>query len=468
MSIAERRRKIHFVGIGGIGMSGLAEILLELGNEVSGSDLAGSDIVERLKSKGARIQKGHDGAIVESQRPDVVVFSTAVSKENAELAAARRLGVPVIRRAEMLSEIMRLKRGIAIAGSHGKTTTTGLTSLVLKKAGLNPTVVIGGRFDAIGSNAALGLGAWMVAEADESDGSFLKLSPELSVVTNIDPEHLDHWGSFDRVVQGFEEFLDRLPFYGRAFLNSDCPNLRKMRGRLGKPALWYGTDPVGQPDFRIEVVEDTATPLFRVIESASGSTWLEARLSVPGLHNVSNATAAALVGRELGLEPATIASALADFRGVARRFERKGEWRGHAIIEDYAHHPTEIRATLAASGRAFPGLRPVVVFQPHRFSRTRDMWQEFQACFEPAEHVLTLPIYAASEIREPWVANFDGSSFAAHLTGVVAHPCATQDEVVSALKRLESEGRLAKGAPIFVMGAGDVSKLAPRLASGET
>jgi UDP-N-acetylmuramate--alanine ligase len=472
MSILERTRKVHFIGVGGVGMSGIAELLLGLGHKVTGSDLSdASESVTRLRSLGATVQKGHDAKILETHAPDVVVYSTAVAKDNPELVYARARRVPIIRRAEMLAEIMRLKRGLAVAGSHGKTTTTGMVSLVLKRAGLEPTVAVGGRFDALGSNAALGQGAWMVAEADESDGSFLRLAPEIAIVTNVDPEHLDHWGTFEKVLEGFAEFLDRLPFYGRAVLCSDCPNLRLLAERLQKPALWYGFEAAHGPDVLVELLEEGAHPRFRLHrlsrEGGQRKPWIEVRLSVPGRHNVLNATAAALAASELGIADDKISSALGEFTGVARRFEKRGEWKGHPVIEDYAHHPTEIRATLAAARAVFPSTPPIVLFQPHRYTRTRDQWREFSACFEGAGEVLTLPIYAASEPREAWAEALDGAGFAANVQGPPALACASQDALLAALADGAVSGRWKAGAPVLVLGAGDISKIIPRLLAGK-
>ncbi|MEO5667903.1 MAG: UDP-N-acetylmuramate--L-alanine ligase, partial [Bdellovibrionota bacterium] len=335
MSLVARTRRVHFVGIGGVGMSGLAEILCRSGHFVSGSDQSASDTVEALRKLGAHIQIGHGEEIVVKSKPDVVVYSTAVSHENPELRYARRERIPIIRRAEMLAELMRLRRGIAIAGSHGKTTTTGLVALILQEAGLDPAVVIGGRFDAIGANATWGQGQWLVAEADESDGSFLRLSPELAVVTNIDREHLNHYGTFEKTIEAFEEFLDRLPFYGRAVLCSDCDITRKINTTLQKPSWTYGFDVNHKPDFWIELIENSAHPRFRIhrysgsrAENEEGkyTLWLEVTLSVPGVHNVLNATAAAIVARELETKDAVILKALEKFKGVRRRFDLRGQW----------------------------------------------------------------------------------------------------------------------------------------------
>jgi len=475
MSLVARTRRVHFVGIGGVGMSGLAEILCRSGHFVSGSDQSASDTVESLRKLGAQIQIGHGEEIVVKSKPDVVVYSTAVSHENPELAYARRQKIPIIRRAEMLAELMRLRRGIAIAGSHGKTTTTGLVSLILQEAGLDPAVVIGGRFDAIGANATWGQGQWLVAEADESDGSFLRLAPELAVVTNIDREHLNHYGTFEKTLEAFEEFLDRLPFYGRAVVCSDCDNLRKMLSHLNKPIWTYGFEKAHKPDYWVELLENTAHPRF-VIHRFSGSRaegeegkytlWLEVRLSVPGAHNVLNASAAAIVARELETKDAVILAALAKFKGVRRRFDLRGTWAGGNLIEDYAHHPTEIRATLSACRAAYK-LAPLVIFQPHRFTRTRELWDEFGKCFELAERVWTLPIYAASEPREVWTADFDGVYFARNVQGVEAD-FSPDFETLRASVLEWHKAAVAKDPaeaqrPLLVLGAGDVYKVIPLL-----
>lgn len=465
MSLTSRPRKIHFVGIGGIGMSGLAELSLKLGHSVSGSDLGESESVQRLKRLGASVQVGHSAEILQAQRPDVLVYSTAVPASNPELTYARSHKIPIIRRAEMLAELMRLRRGIAIAGSHGKTTTTGLVSLLLKASGLDPTVVIGGRFDAIGSNAAWGDGQWMVAEADESDGSFLRLSPELAVVTNIDREHLDHYKNFASVTDAFSEFIDRVPFYGRVILCLDCEHVRSLTENLRKPITSYGFERKWEPDFLVRVTHEGAFPTFEILSKSSSYTevWLKTQLSVPGRHNVLNATAAALIAHEVGAPLEKISLALRDFKGVQRRFQLRGEWQGHPVIEDYAHHPTEIRATLEAARSVYPQNEALVIFQPHRFTRTRDQWSDFAHCFVHSSRVLTLPIYAASEPREDWVKAFDGENFAKNVTGERGKFCSDRDDVIAQLRRLEAEGRLAPGCPIFVLGAGDISKLIPDL-----
>jgi UDP-N-acetylmuramate--alanine ligase len=470
MSLVARTRRVHFVGIGGIGMSGLAEILCRSGHTVTGSDLSESESVVLLRSLGAKIQIGHSDAILRDNKTDVLVYSTAVSNENPELRFARAEKIPIIRRAEMLGELMRLRRGVAIAGSHGKTTTTGLASLILREAGLDPAVVIGGRFNAIGSNAKWGEGQWLVAEADESDGSFLRLTPELAVVTNIDKEHLNHYGTFQATLAAFEEFLDRLPFYGRAVLCSDCPNVRSVMKNLRKPYSAYGFEKGFGPDYWVEILSSGASPRF-VIHRLQGSRnpdrsssyekWIELQLSVPGKHNVLNATAAAILARELEVSDDVILKALLSFKGVQRRFENRGAWAGGDLIEDYAHHPTEIRATLEACRAAYTEA-PLVVFQPHRFSRTRELWEEFAECFEGAAHLWTLPIYAASEARELWCEKFDGVNFARNVRGVDAEFgvdfVETQKSIEEWLRHNPSQNR-----PLLILGAGDIYKMIPLL-----
>ncbi len=449
-------------------MSGIAEILLRSGHQVFGSDLGASDTIENLKKLGARVQRGHSEELISEILPDVVVYSTAIPMNNPELVFARQREIPIVRRAEMLGELMRLRRGIALAGSHGKTTTTGVTSLILKEAALDPAVIIGGRFDAIGSNAAWGAGQWLVAEADESDGSFLRLTPEIAVVTNIDREHMDHYGSFEAAMGAFEEFLDRLPFYGRAVLCSDCPNLRSLRKKLNKPRFWYGTDKNFDPDFWVETISLGAESKFNLHRrkvSADGAASFEkilsATIGVPGAHNVCNAAAAAIVALELEISPSIIVSALEKFTGVRRRFERRGEIDGHVVIEDYAHHPTEIRATIAACRTVFKS-PPLVLFQPHRFSRTRDCWDDFASAFAGVGAVVNLPIYAASEAHERWVEAYDGIKFSEHLQEAEAHFCSRFDEAILKIQELSREKKF-QSSPILVMGAGDVSKAIPGL-----
>lgn len=474
MSLIARTRRVHFVGIGGIGMSGLAEILCRSGHSVSGSDISESESVELLRSLGARVQIGHSDEILKENKPDVLVYSTAVPHENPELQFARAEKIPIIRRAEMLGELMRLRRGVAIAGSHGKTTTTGLASLILREAGLDPTVVIGGRFNAIGSNAKWGEGQWLVAEADESDGSFLRLTPELAVVTNIDKEHLNHYGTFEKTLQAFEEFLDRLPFYGRAILCSDCPNVREVLKGVRKPFYTYGFDKDHSPDFWVEMLSNGAEPRFQMHRlqgsrnpegESSYERWVEIQLSVPGKHNVMNASASAILARELEVPDDVIVRAVQSFKGVQRRFEKRGTWAGGDLIEDYAHHPTEIKATIEACRAAYPEA-PLIIFQPHRFSRTRELWEEFGTCFAGAEHVWTLPIYAASEARELWTEKFDGLYFTRNIHNTEADFGVDFSETKKSLLEWAEKHSTRLGSrtrPLLILGAGDISKLIPTL-----
>src|SRR3954453_19678068 len=386
-------QRIHFVGIGGIGMSGIAEVLLTLGYTVSGSDLKSSSVTERLAEKGAIIFEGHRAENITGA--EVVVASSAVKRDNAEIVAAHVEHIPVIQRAEMLAELMRLKYGIAIAGMHGKTTTTSMVAAVLAAGGLDPTVVVGGRVDAMGSNARLGKSQYLVAEADESDRSFLKLSPILSVVTNIDREHMDCYRDMEDIEQTFVEFMERVPFYGIVVACNDDDRLRNLLPRVTRRLVTYGRrdDSV----FRIAdagVAGGTCLSSFRVV--FGGRDLGEFRLNVPGAHNVLNATAAIAVGIGLDVPATKIHDALDSFRGVDRRFQLRGQAAGISIIDDYGHHPTEIRATLAAARHG--GFKRVhLIFQPPRFTRTRDLLDEFGAAFHDADTVSVLDIYAASE-----------------------------------------------------------------------
>jgi UDP-N-acetylmuramate--alanine ligase len=390
-------RQVHFVGIGGIGMSGIAEVLLNLGYRVTGSDLAPGPVTRRLEELGGKVHIGHSAQHVEGA--DVVVFSSAVKADNVEVAEARRRQIPVIPRAEMLSELMRMKYGVAIAGSHGKTSTTSMVAQVLSGSGLDPTIVIGGRLGILGSNAKLGKGDLLVAEADESDGSFLHLSPTIAVVTNIDAEHLDHYGSLARLQDAFVDFLNKVPFYGTGIVCLDDPSVKSILPRLERRLLTYGLE--GSPDLRAERLE------FKEFESRfkvllRGETLGSVALRVPGLHNVRNALAAVGVGLELDLPFAWIASHLAQFRGADRRFQLKGSVGDVLVVDDYGHHPAEIRATLAAA-RGGWGRRVVVVFQPHRFSRIAALRDDFARCFADADVLAVTEIYPAGEAPLPGV-----------------------------------------------------------------
>ena len=388
----QKKYHIHFVGIGGIGMSGIAELLLNLGYKVSGSDLRTSDITDRLASLGGVIHKGHAAGQIAGA--DVVVVSSAVDETNPEVSAAIKASVPVIPRAEMLAELMRLKYSIAVAGAHGKTTTTSLVASVVAAGGLDPTVVIGGKLKSIGSNAVLGQGDYIVAEADESDGSFLKYSPAIAVVTNIDREHLDFYKDLDDIKNVFLSFLDRIPFYGLAVLCLDNEAVQDLIPRIRKRFVTYGMSP--QADLQAKDVACRGmTGHFKVVHQ--GRQLGSLALSMPGEHNVYNALAAIAVGLELGISFDKIKAALEQVEGVQRRLEIKGKTKGITVVDDYGHHPTEIKTTLAALEQAWPERRKVVVFQPHRYTRTRALFDDFTRSFYQSDTLLVLPIYAASE-----------------------------------------------------------------------
>lgn len=395
-------KRLHFVGIGGSGMSGIAEVLLNQGYQVSGSDLAENAVTRRLQSLGARVFKGHDAEYAAGA--DAIVVSGAVPDDNPEVLAARAKSVPVVPRALMLAELMRLKQGIAVAGTHGKTTTTSLIASVLAEGGMDPTFVIGGRLEAAGSHAKLGQGEFIVAEADESDASFLYLQPTLAVVTNIDADHMATYEhSLDRLKQAFVDFVQRLPFYGVVVLCCDDPNVREIMPRLTKPMVTYGFS----EDAEIRAVDVGAAGCrmkFRVVRKGNGRKPpdLLITLNLAGTHNVQNALAAIAVGMELGIPDASLVKALAEFRGVGRRFERYGEiplpaGGSFSLIDDYGHHPAEIAATLAAVRGAFPGRRIVLAFQPHRYTRTRDCFEDFAKVLSTADAVVLTEVYPAGE-----------------------------------------------------------------------
>jgi UDP-N-acetylmuramate--alanine ligase len=438
-------QRIHFIGIGGIGMSGIAEILLTMGYPVSGSDLKRSPVTERLVGMGARVFEGHAAANVAAS--DVVVTSSAVSATNPEVVEARARKIPVIQRAEMLAELMRLKYGIAVAGMHGKTTTTSMVAAVLAAGGLDPTVVVGGRVNALGSNARLGNSQYLVAEADESDRSFLKLSPVLGIVTNLDREHMDCYRDMEDVEDAFVQFMDRLPFYGAGTACVDNALLRAVLPRVRRRLYTYGES--ADADFRVSLREKNGDGLVRFEVSYKGETMGPFSLHVPGRHNVLNSTAAVAVGVQLGVAPELIAAGLDSFRGVDRRFQIKGAARGVTVVDDYGHHPTEIVATLQAA-RESGYKRVLVLFQPHRYTRTRDLMPEFAAAFGDADRVEILDIYAASEepitgvTAEALVKAIgrDGVSYAASMT-----------EAVDALAREARDGDV-----ILTLGAGSVSQ----------
>jgi UDP-N-acetylmuramate--alanine ligase len=395
-----RVRHVHFVGIGGVGMSGLAEILRSLEFDVSGSDLKESSTTRRLTSLGVRIDIGHRAENVCGV--DVVVYSSAIRPENPELTEARALGIPAISRAEMLAELMRVKYGVAIAGSHGKTTTTSLVATVLRAAGLDPTVVVGGKMAALGTNARLGAGDLLVAEADESDGSFLRLTPTIAVVTNIDAEHLDHYGTHERLKDAFVEFAARVPFYGLAVLCLDHPHVQDLLPRIPRRHVTYGVSP--QSDYSARGVQfrglETSFNAYRRGEPLGGFT-----VRMPGAHNVLNCLATIAVADELEVPLDVTKQALSTFGGVARRFTVIGSFDGVTLVDDYGHHPAEIRATIDAARRAFPGEdhRVVVAFQPHRHTRTRDLFDDFTRAFNQADVLLVTDIYPAGESPIPGI-----------------------------------------------------------------
>ena len=440
----------HFIGIGGIGMSGIAEILLNLGFKVSGSDLRRGPVTDRLAQMGATVYEGHDAANVAGAT--VVVTSSAVSAANPEVVEARARKIPVIQRAEMLAELMRLKYGIAIAGMHGKTTTTSMVASVLAAGGLDPTVVVGGRVDALGSNAKLGSSQYLVAEADESDRSFLKLSPILAVVTNLDREHMDCYRDMADVEQAFLTFIDKLPFYCAVTACVDNPLLAAILPRAQRRVFTYGIAP--EADYRLEFlgIGQRSFASFQVTTAAGLLGPFE--LNVPGRHNVLNATAAVAIAHQLGITSDKIAEGLSHFRGVDRRFQLRGKARGVTVVDDYGHHPTEIRATLAAAREC--GHQHIhVVFQPHRFSRTLDLLDQFRSAFTDADTVVVLPIYAASEEPIPGVT---AERLAASIQGPKVQFAADFPAAVAAVAAQAREGDL-----ILTLGAGNVSQLAPQI-----
>ncbi len=389
----KKNKHIHFVGIGGIGMSGIAELLLNLGYRVSGSDLATSDITKRLEGLGGVVYQGHDASCIEGA--EVVVTSTAVRKDNPEVLAAIEAGIPVIPRAEMLAELMRLKKfGIGIAGSHGKTSTTSLVGAVLAEANLDPTVVIGGKVNSLGSNAKLGEGEFLVAEADESDGSFLHLTPVVEVVTNIDLEHLDYYNNIEEIKDVFLQFINKIPFYGAAILCLDNDHIAELLPQIKKRVITYGL--TAQADIHTRKIDKLGFGC-RFDVCVGREVLGEITLQFPGIHNVYNALATVAVGLELEIDFATIAAGLSKFNGVQRRLQLKGEHKNITVIDDYGHHPTEIKATLSALKDAWPDRRLVVLFQPHRYTRTQALFKEFCTAFHAADMLMLTEIYPASE-----------------------------------------------------------------------
>ena len=452
-------KHIHFIGIGGVGMCGIAEVLLNLGYSVSGSDLADNVVTQRLAKMGARIHQGHATDNIASA--DAVVVSTAVAEDNPEMVAARDRKIPIVPRALMLAELMRLKQGIAVAGTHGKTTTTSLVASILGEAGMDPTYVIGGRLTAAGTNARLGQGDFLVAEADESDASFLYLTPVIAIVTNIDADHMDTYGhDFERLKQAFVDFCQRLPFYGMAVLCVDDPNVRDIMPRITKPITTYGFDESAQVraiDARFE------NDKMRFTVRREGMADLDIVLNHPGMHNVLNALSAIAVATEVGASNASIVKALAEFHGVGRRFQRYGDLPaksgGHfLLVDDYGHHPVEMAATLSAARGAFPGQRLVLVFQPHRYTRTRDCFEDFVKVLSETDVLILTEVYPAGEA--PIIAA-DGRALAraVRVVGKV-EPIFVEhvDDLPEAVHDIVQDGDV-----VLIMGAGSIGHVAPML-----
>lgn len=459
-----RVKHIHFVGIGGVGMCGIAEVLHGLGFTVSGSDMAESATSKRLIDQGIRVFYGHDATYMHGA--DVVVTSTAVKSDNPEVLEARANKIPVIPRALMLAELMRFKQGIAIAGTHGKTTTTSLTASVLGAAGLDPTFVIGGKLTAAGTNARLGSGEFLVAEADESDASFLHLTPVMAVVTNIDADHMDTYDhSFDKLKQAFVDFLQRLPFYGRAVLCVDDPNVREIRGRITKPVTTYGLD--DSADIYAENIRAAAGQMhFDVVVKNGKEVRFPVVLNMPGRHNVLNALSAIAIGLECGASVEAIQQGLAEFAGVGRRFQRYGEvpakdGGNFTLVDDYGHHPVEMAATLAAVRGAFPDKRLVLAFQPHRYTRTRDLFEDFVKVLSSVDALLLSEVYAAGEA--PIVAA-DGRALARAVRVLGKVEPVFVEDIVEMQQTIFDQAR--DGDVVVTMGAGSIGAVPAKVAAG--
>ncbi|MCA1550808.1 UDP-N-acetylmuramate--L-alanine ligase [Bradyrhizobium sp. BRP19] len=447
---------IHFVGIGGIGMSGIAEVLVNLGYAVQGSDASDNYNLDRLRKKGAKVSVGHKAENIDGA--EVVVVSSAIKRDNPELMAAREKRIPVVRRAEMLAELMRLKSCVAIAGTHGKTTTTTMVATLLDAGGLDPTVINGGIINAYGSNARLGAGDWMVVEADESDGTFLKLPTDVAIVTNVDPEHLDHFKTFEAVQDAFRHFVENLPFYGFAVMCIDHPVVQSLVGKIeDRRIITYGENP--QADARlVDLTAGGGGSKFKVVirDRKTGTTHeiADLALPMPGRHNASNATAAIAVAHELGVSDEASRKALAGFGGVKRRFTKTGEWNGVTVIDDYGHHPVEIAAVLKAARDSYTG-KVIAVVQPHRYTRLQSLFEEFCTCFNDADAVVVADVYAAGEAP---IEGIDRDHFVA---GLRAHG---HREVIP----LPNAGELAKivhgiaksGDLVVCLGAGNITQWA--------
>jgi len=456
MKLPSELGPIHFIGVGGIGMSGIAEVLVNLGYKVQGSDAADNANVKRLRDKGATVFVGHDARQLGDA--EVVVVSTAIKRDNPELAAARARRIPVVRRAEMLAELMRLKQCVAVAGTHGKTTTTSLVATLVDAAGFDPTVINGGIINAYGTNARLGGGDWMVVEADESDGTFLKLPADVAIVTNIDPEHLDHFKTYDAIKDAFLAFVENLPFYGFAVMCLDHPTVQELVGRIeDRRVITYGENP--QADARLLDVEfNGGSTRFSVLirdRKSSEATFIDDLvLPMPGRHNALNATAAIAVAHELKAPAAVIRKALASFGGVKRRFTRTGEWNGATIIDDYGHHPVEIAAVLRAARAAAKG-KVIAVVQPHRFTRLQSLFDSFALCFNDADAVIVGDVYAAGETPIPGV---DKQALAAAINAH-GHRCAIVLPSPDKLAGIVS-GLAKPGDYVVCLGAGSVTQRA--------
>jgi UDP-N-acetylmuramate--alanine ligase len=441
--------KVHFIGIGGIGMCGLAELLHNMGAQVTGSDLGENAQTTRLRGLGISIAVGHQAENVKDS--EVVVYSSAVKSDNPEFRAARVAKIPLIPRAEALAEIMRLKRGIAVGGSHGKTTTTSMTAAIFLHANVQPTIVVGGRLDLIKSTALLGTGEWLVAEADESDGSFLKLSPEIAVITNIDNDHLDHYGSLENLKKAYFEFALRVPFYGLAIVCGDDPLIREVFAEFPKRIVYYGFD--AQNDLQLR----GQNGVYEVLQN--GERLGEMHLQVPGRHNALNAAAALATGLEAGFSFAVCEKGLQNFVGVDRRFQFKGSVGGIDIYDDYGHHPTEVLAVLQAFREKFPNRRLVTVFQPHRYSRTELCWDQFLDCFKEADHVFLCDIYAAGEKS---IAGVNSAELSKELRHKSSEYLPNSADRASQIRT-----QIKSGDVLITLGAGDVWKLGMEILEGK-
>jgi len=444
-------QNIHMVGIGGAGMSGIAEVLINLGYRVSGSDVAVNEPVQHLMSLGARISKGHSAENV--GQAEVLVKSTAVQESNPEVQEAKRRGIPVIPRAEMLAELMRLKTGIAVAGTHGKTTTTSLLGTVFKEAGLDPTVIIGGKLKTYGSNALMGQGEYLVAEADESDGSFLCLFPIMSIVTNVDADHLDYYPDMRSIEEAFVRFLNTIPFYGINIVCGDDPVLKKILPEVKRPVLTYGFGE--ENDLQAEVLQNGITSTFRV--RLKGEDWGQVTLHQPGRHNVLNALGVIGLCMQAGLDKAEIVRGLESFGGVGRRLERKGERDGIQVLDDYGHHPTEIAVTLRTLQEAYPDKRILVVFQPHRFSRTQALFGDFCRTFGDADILLLTEIYPASEDPIPGVSGLSLAQGIRQVSQTEVVYCENLDQALEQAKQVANPGDI-----LLTLGAGNIWQVGER------